>query len=117
MEKMELKSVEIEGYIGGSQSWFKDLWMKMGGCAAVTACDSSIYFAQNFGMKDLYPFNLERISQKDYVEFSKIMKPYLKPRFSGIDKLEIYEEGYGKFLRERNEKRITLKGGLIIFGI
>jgi hypothetical protein len=40
MEKMELKSVEIEDYIGGSQSWFKDLWMKMGGCAAVTACDS-----------------------------------------------------------------------------
>jgi hypothetical protein len=25
--------------------------------------------------------------------------------FSGIDKLEIYEEGYGKFLRERNEKK------------
>ncbi|MCH3914462.1 MAG: hypothetical protein LKE29_04100 [Acidaminococcaceae bacterium] len=110
MEKMELKSVEIEGYIGGSQSWFKDLWMKMGGCAAVTACDSSIYFAQNFGMKNLYPFDLGRLSKKDYVEFSKIMKPYLKPRFSGIDKLEIYEEGYGEFLRERNEKRITLKG-------
>ena len=102
---MELKSVEIEDYIGGSQSWFKDVWMKMGGCAAVTACDNSIYFAQNFGMKKLYPFNLERLSKKDYIEFSKIMKPYLKPRFSGIDKLEIYEEGYGKFLRERNEKK------------
>ena len=52
---------------------------------------------------------MERLSKKDYIEFSKIMKPYLKPRFSGIDKLEIYEEGCGKFLRERNEKKITLK--------
>lgn len=36
------------------------------------------------------------------------MKPYLKLRFSGIDKLEIYEEGYSKFLRGSNEKRVTL---------
>ncbi len=29
------------------------------------------------------------------------MKPYLRPRWSGIDTLDIYMEGFGKFLEDR----------------
>lgn len=40
----ELDYFTIEHSYGGNQDWFWDPMMKIGGCAAVTACDSSIYF-------------------------------------------------------------------------
>ena len=39
-----------------------------------------------------------------------LMKPYLRPRFSGIDKLDIYLKGYGKYLADRGCGKITLSG-------
>lgn len=39
----ELPYFDLEGAYGGWQVWFADRWMKIGGCAAVTACDVSIY--------------------------------------------------------------------------
>lgn len=36
------------------------------------------------------------------------MKPYLRPRFGGIDRLEIYQEGFGKYLQERGVNDIRL---------
>lgn len=48
MEKV-LKYFTIDGAVGGSQAWFSNVVMNMGGCAAVTACDSSIYFALHSG--------------------------------------------------------------------
>lgn len=37
--KKELQYFKIEGAWGGSQEWFSDRMMRLGGCAAVTACD------------------------------------------------------------------------------
>ena len=110
MNEKELNPVIIEGSIGGNQDWFRDYWMKLGGCAAVTACDSSIYFAQEFKMTELYPFNITELSKKDYIEFSKIMKPYLKPRFSGIDRLGIYIDGYERYLKDVGNNSIKVTG-------
>lgn len=36
------------------------------------------------------------------------MEPYLYPRWSGVDRLEIYLDGYGRFLRDRDENSLTL---------
>lgn len=33
----ELNLFKIEGSVGGNQDWFRDFWMKKGGCGAVTA--------------------------------------------------------------------------------
>lgn len=41
--KKELEHYWIETFYGGDQNWFKNPWMKMGGCGAVTACDLCIY--------------------------------------------------------------------------
>lgn len=43
--KTELNYFMIEGSYGSNQDWFSNFLMKMGGCAAVTACDSCIYLA------------------------------------------------------------------------
>ena len=70
--------------------------MKIGGCGAVTACDLCIYLAREYGWKQLYPYDPEHVSREDYIAFSRIMKPYLRPRMSGIDTLEIYMDGLGE---------------------
>lgn len=40
----ELKYFKIGSAYGGCQDWFSDYMMRIGGCGALTACDSSIYF-------------------------------------------------------------------------
>lgn len=75
--------------------------MHMGGCAAITACDCAIVLEKNFGLRGLYPFDLQNLTREDYLRFGKIMEPYLYPRWSGVDKLEIYLDGFGRFLRDR----------------
>ena len=103
--KKELPHFYIGESLGGQQKWYSritDFGMNVGGCAAVSACDCAIYFAKYFGLRGLYPFDLENISREDYLRFGKIMEPYLYPRWSGIDKLEIYLDGFGRFLKDRN---------------
>lgn len=106
----ELQLFKIENFIGGNQDWFTDYWMKIGGCGAVTACDLCIYFAMVFRQKKLYPYALEKITKEDYINFSNIMKPYLAPRVHGINKLEIFIEGFNAYLYDKKEKDIHLDG-------
>ena len=82
--------------------------MKLGGCAAETACDISIYL-DLYKCTRLYPFDKNKLTKADYIRFAGIMKPYLHPRWSGIDKLSIYIDGFTQFLRDRGSE-ITLSG-------
>jgi len=107
--KKELKYFSIDGSYGSSQDWFSNFVMHMGGCAAVTACDSCIYLARTFNMTQLYPYNSADITQADFVSFGMMMKPYLKPRMGGVNKLSIYEEGFGKYLADK-KAAMTLHG-------
>lgn len=110
--KNELNYFNIEGLYGGNQELFSDLWMRGGGCAAVTACDLCIYLDLYKGTADaggsLYPFNPRNLTKADYERFAMRMKPYLRPRFSGIDKLEIYIKGLGRYLSDRGCGSIQL---------
>ena len=112
-KKNELEYFKIGASLGGQQEWysrFTNFGMNIGGCAAITACDSAIYFEKYFGVRGLYPFNLENLTREDYLRFGKIMEPYLYPRWSGVDKLEIYLDGFGRFLSDRGVKNIKLSG-------
>ena len=91
---------EIEGSYGGSQDWFTNIVMHVGGCGAATACDTCIYLALRKGMKGLYPGDAGCLTKQAYKEFSMKMKPYLKPRAGGIDRLETYIEGYARYLAD-----------------
>ena len=106
--KSELNHHYIGNSYGGNQDWFRTYWMRLGGCGAETACESSIYFAREFGMTELYPFDCKEINRKEYVDFAHIMEPYLSPRLTGINKLSIYVDGYSRYLRDAGEERIAV---------
>ncbi|HCR84323.1 hypothetical protein [Muricomes intestini] len=109
MEKI-LNYFTIEGALGGSQDWFTNVVMNIGGCAAATACDSCIYFALHQGQKHLYPYDVEHLTKKEYVQFAMKMKPYIKPRMGGVKKLSMFIDGFSKYLRDVGDTRISMNG-------
>lgn len=85
---------------GGRQSLLPDMIMRFAGCAAVTACDSLIYMTLYKNLKNLCPFSTDQLQGRDYVAFFKTVKPYLRPRLMGINRLEIFVAAFKKFLKE-----------------
>ena len=106
--RRELEHFYIGSSYGGNQSWFRTFMMRIGGCGAETACDSSIYFALHKGISDICPIDTEKMRRKDYVDFAHHMEKYLWPRMTGIDKPEIYIEGYSKYLNDRGVDCISM---------
>ena len=104
----ELEHFTIGYSYGGNQDWFRTFMMRLGGCGAETACDSSLYFALHKGVEGIYPFDAENLSKREYVDFAHMMEKYLWPRLSGIDKLSIYIEGYSKYLKDRGVTCISM---------
>lgn len=98
--KKELDYIRVDGALGGSQDWLLDPFMKGGGCAAVTACDLCIYFAKQKGLEELYPYDAEHPGKRDFIRFTRQMKPYLHPRWQGIDTTDIYLEGIRSYWRD-----------------
>ena len=105
--RKELPYFQIGASYGGNQDWFSDVWMRKGGCGAETACDVSVYLAMYRGIAHAYPFRIPAVHE-DYVAFSEIMRPYLSPRWTGIDRLDIYIDGFGSYLRDRGIDSIGL---------
>ena len=99
----------IEGAVGGNQEWFKNVVMYIGGCAAATACDCCIYLALRQGMEELYPYDVHRLTREDYVSFSMKMKPYLRPRVNGVNKLYMFTDGFGAYLNDVERTDISMK--------
>ena len=106
--KKELKHFYIDDSYGGNQDWFPTFMMRIGGCGAETACDSSICFALHHGITTVAPTNAAHLTKQNYIDFAYEMKPYLSPRMSGIDRLDIFTDGYARFLKDRGETRITM---------
>ena len=106
--KKELPHFYIGNSYGGNQQWFKGFSMKIGGCAAETACDICIYF-DLYKQTKLYPYNINEINKTDYINFADIMKPYLHPRMGGIDKLSIFTDGFESYIKSVNGQ-IRLSG-------
>ena len=90
MSKRELQYFHIGSAFGGDQSWFLDPWMHIGGCGALTMCDLLIYMACCKGRPECYPYDPEKLSKRDYKRFGMHMKPYLRPRESGIKRRSIW---------------------------
>ena len=107
--KKTLDYFMIEGAVGGNQEWFKNVVMYIGGCAAATACDCCIYLALRRGMRRLYPYDAAHLTREDYVAFSMKMKPYLRPRVNGVNKLYMFTEGFGKYLADAGERGLSLE--------
>ena len=91
----------IGEHCGIDQDWFPGFWMRIGGCGAVTACEICIYLARFRGRRELCPFDPKHITRADALAFGEIMRPYLHPRVSGIDKTEIFIDGFRAYLASR----------------
>jgi len=100
--KKDLQYFEIEGAFGGNQDWFTNIVMNMGGCAAATACDCCIYLGLRKGLEELYPYDVHQLTKNDYIAFSQIMKPYIRPRVGGVRKVEWFIDGFGQYIRDVN---------------
>ncbi|MBQ3458740.1 MAG: hypothetical protein IJG30_07260 [Synergistaceae bacterium] len=108
--KKILSYFNIDGTPGGNQDWLSEWDMNMGGCGAVTACDVCIFLSRQDEYRSLYPFNPERLSRSDFVKFSSIMKPYLAPRYHGIDLLETYICGFYDYMASVKNNSLVLEG-------
>ena len=106
--KRELAHFYIGSSYGGNQDWFPTFMMHIGGCGAETACDSSLYFAIHRGLKRIAPGNAASLTKDDYIRFAYQMKPYLSPRMTGIDRLDIYIDGYAEYLRSCGETGLSM---------
>ena len=106
--RRELEHFHIGDSYGGNQDWFPTFMMRIGGCGAETACDSSMYFALHRGLTTIAPENAATLGRDEYVRFAYKMKPYLSPRRTGIDRLDIYIDGYAQYLRDCGETRLTM---------
>ena len=111
-DKKILDYFKIDGTPGGNQEWLPEWDMNMGGCAAVTACDTSIFLARlkPEKFKNLYPFDSENLSRQDFIKFASIMKPFLTPRYHGIDYLETYICGFYDYMKEIKNENLILEG-------
>ncbi len=107
--KRELPFYEVDGKYGFDQDDFPNFMMKLGGCAAVAACDSCIYFDRYKGISGLYPYDSEKVSREDYLDFADEMRPYLSPRLGGINRLELYIEGFSQFLGDRKCSAVKME--------
>ena len=112
--RLELPYFYINGEVGGNQDWFMDAWMHIGGCGALTACDFCIQQALHAGKAGLVPAGAVPATRREYSRFGMIMKPYLRPRMSGIDRTEIWIDGFQKYLDDAGEtgyEMDSLEGG------
>ena len=108
--KKELDYFIIGNSYGGNQRWMRSIKMRVGGCGAITACDCSILFAKNQNVSGVCPFDPARVTREEYVSFCHRMENYLWPRRHGIDRIEIYLEGYANYLRDAGVTGITMTG-------
>lgn len=93
--KKDLTYFTIGSSFGGDQRWFRNPLMRIGGCAAATACDSLISL-------DLLPEFRTISSKKAYRRFASQVRPYLYPRRTGVNTLQLYLEGFSKCLSNLN---------------
>ncbi|MBQ7543431.1 MAG: hypothetical protein IJT02_00650 [Synergistaceae bacterium] len=101
----------IDGLPGGNQDDLVEWDMNKGGCGAVTACDVCMYLAgKHDRFRRLYPFDPSSISRADFLNFSSMMKPYLYPRYHGIDFLETYICGFSDYLASVKCSSLVLEG-------
>lgn len=111
MRRKILDYFMIDNAPGGNQDSLIEWDMNKGGCGAVTACDVCMFLAgKHERFKNLYPFDPHNISLNDFINFSAIMKPFLYPRYHGIDFLETYICGFYDYMKSINNSSLILEG-------
>ncbi|MGI6256879.1 MAG: hypothetical protein ACOYJU_02310 [Anaerovoracaceae bacterium] len=100
--KKEIPYFTIENSFGGDQRWFRTPLMRIGGCAAATACDSLILLS--------LPPGRSISTKKDYRRFAGRMRPYLYPRKTGVNTLKLFMDGFNEYLDDTGCHGLRMEG-------
>ena len=79
--RQELEHFMIGDSYSGNQDWFPTVMMRIGGCGAETACDSSLYFAIHRGLSEIAPANAAEITKEDYIRLAYVMRTLSLPTY------------------------------------
>ena len=83
--------------------------MNKGGCAATTAAEMCLLLQKYSGISGLYPYDPEHVTFDDFNSFALTMKPYLRPRLTGVDRLTYYTEGLGRYFQNAGVTGVTME--------
>ena len=106
-DSIELPYFTIAGSYGGNQEWCEKRELKLGGCAAITACDMAIYLRHHKDLVNAYPDS--EITRDAYTSFVEKMGNYLKPSEDGITQLNLYIDGFRKYLQDQDINSIAMR--------
>jgi hypothetical protein len=106
-DSIELPYFTIGGSYGGNQEWCEKRELKLGGCAAITACDMAIYLCHHKDLANAYPDS--EITRDAYISFVEKMGNYLKPSEDGITQLNLYIDGFRKYLQDQDISSIAMR--------
>lgn len=109
MARKLLPYFHIDGQFGGNQSWFLDPWMHLGGCGALTMCDLCIYLALHANLPQCCTVDPDHLTRRSYRKFGMQMKPYLRPRESGIKDLPTFMNGALIWLEDSGLEDFTME--------
>lgn len=86
--KKELDFIDIEGFYGGDQHWYKDPFMRLAGCSAVCASEACAYLAGHFPhLRGLYPGDPAHIAKEEFEAFMAHMFTYITPGITGMSSI------------------------------
>ena len=82
--------IENKEYYGGNQEWYQTLFQKKAGCGPTTASTIIMYESKKYYTKN------------EFISLMNTMWKYITPTLMGLNKIEYYEEGFNKFVKENN---------------
>lgn len=111
--KRELDFINIEGFYGGDQNWYRDRFMRMAGCSAVCASEACAYLAGHFpGLRKLYPGDPDNICKDEFVLFMETVFKYVTPGFMGMSSIKRFKRCFLEYACTAGvDVRLTLLGG------
>lgn len=90
--KKELDFINIDGFYGGDQHWYRDRFMRMAGCSAVGASEACAYLAGHFpALRKLYPGDPNTIHKEEFISFMETVFQYVTPGFMGMSSIKRFK--------------------------
>ena len=86
-----------EKYYGGNQEWYSTFIKRLAGCGPTTASTITMYELRNNKNRDEY-------TKEEFLELMNELWEYITPGSHGVNKIEMYEQGYDRFVKEKGLK-------------
>ena len=79
-------------YYGGNQEWFSSIFQRKAGCGPVSASNVIMYESK------------KHYSKEEFIKIMEDMWNYITPGMMGLNKVEYYNDGFSKYIKDNNIK-------------